>query len=197
MFAKDLKDVGRFFALWSYMRTHTTLRPSPGLLHLALETAIVSQSARQTLKILQEMYALKVFPTPQLAARLIRVGRDITAIHQMVHLFIQLEKKEVYDENRKTQQLLQTEIDEFELKTFQEKGVGLGRANKTPEQEVREEFFKKKDREAKEKYGGNRRAWLSLGEYLQSKQKGGQAYASKHDKPRPPLPDPGHSAAGP
>ncbi|PHJ21869.1 pentatricopeptide repeat domain-containing protein [Cystoisospora suis] len=189
MFAKDLKDVGRFFALWTYMRTHTSLRPSPGLLHMALETAIVSQSAKQTLKILQEMYSLKVYPTPQLTARLVRVGRDITAIHHMIGLFIQLEKKEVYDQNRKTQQLIQTEIDEYELKTFQEKGVtisGKGR-NATPEQEVRKEFFKKKGKLEKEKYGGNRRPWLPLGEYLQSKQKGGEAYALKHDKPRPPL----------
>ncbi|CBZ52035.1 putative PPR repeat-containing protein [Neospora caninum Liverpool] len=185
MFAKDLKDVGRFFALWDFMRRHTSLSPPPALLHLALSTAMDSQSASRTVKVLQEMYALKVFPTPQLTDRLARVGREITAIHEMIGLFVKLQKQDVFDRNRKEQQLLQTQIDEHELKVFAERGVPL-KGDRTPEQEVRKDFFDKQDKLKKAKYGGNRRPWMPLGDFLQSKQKGGEAYAKRHDRPRPP-----------
>ncbi|KFH04764.1 pentatricopeptide repeat domain-containing protein [Toxoplasma gondii VAND] len=185
MFARDLKDVGRFFALWDFMRRHTSLSPPPALLHLALSTAMDSQSASRTVKVLQEMYALKVFPTPHLTDRLARVGREITAIHEMIGLFVKLQKQDVFDKNRKEQQLLQTQIDEHELKVFAERGVPL-KGDATPEQEVRKEFFDKQDKLKKAKFGGNRRPWLPLGEFLQSKQKGGEAYAKRHDRPRPP-----------
>ncbi|PFH36480.1 pentatricopeptide repeat domain-containing protein [Besnoitia besnoiti] len=185
MFARDLKDVGRFFALWDFMRRHTSLSPPPDLLHLALSTAMDSQSASRTVKVLQEMYALKVFPTPQLTDRLARVGREITAIHEMIGLFVKLQKQDVFEKNRKEQQLLQTQIDEHELKVFANRGVTL-RADHTPEQEVRKEFFDKQDKAKKAKYGGNRRPWMPLGEFLQSKQKGGENFAKKHDRPRPP-----------
>ncbi|KEP65065.1 UNVERIFIED_CONTAM: pentatricopeptide repeat domain-containing protein [Hammondia hammondi] len=185
MFAIDLKDVGRFFALWDFMRRHTSLSPPPALLHLALSTAMDSQSASRTVKVLQEMYALKVFPTPHLTDRLARVGREITAIHEMIGLFVKLQKQDVFDKNRKEQQLLQTQIDEHELKVFAERGVPL-KGDVTPEQEVRQEFFDKQDKLKKAKFGGNRRPWLPLGEFLQSKQKGGEAYAKRHDRPRPP-----------
>ncbi|OLP82620.1 Pentatricopeptide repeat-containing protein [Symbiodinium microadriaticum] len=77
------------------------------------------------------------------------------------------------------QALLQTHMDERDTQRAAE---GLTVRSPTPEQEFRDRYFDKL-----KKQGVFRRPWLPFGEYLVSKQKGGEAYARRHDKPRPNL----------
>ena len=74
MFGDDLKDVGRFFLLWD---TPKDIALPDELYHLALEMALQSRSSQQTCAILEQMYAVSVFPTPHLAERLAKAGRHV------------------------------------------------------------------------------------------------------------------------
>eukprot|EP00747_Dinoflagellata_sp_TGD_P224441 gnl/TRDRNA2_/TRDRNA2_96870_c1_seq1.p1 gnl/TRDRNA2_/TRDRNA2_96870_c1~~gnl/TRDRNA2_/TRDRNA2_96870_c1_seq1.p1 ORF type:complete len:619 (-),score=115.05 gnl/TRDRNA2_/TRDRNA2_96870_c1_seq1:121-1707(-) len=179
MLARDSKDVGRFFALWDGLPQETS-RP-PDLYHLALEMALESRSARRTCTVLESMYEARVFPTPQLTERLAKAGRHVIQIHMLIGKFIDLNRQAKSDEARRETALIQTHIDERELELAAE-----GRTVRTPtsEQKVRDQHF-----ESLHKRGWFRKPWLPKGEYLATKQKGGEAYA-KHpgrDKPRPNL----------
>lgn len=182
MFAKDLRDPGRFFALWDFLKKENNplIDPtlSPSLLHLALSTAIDSQSATRTIAVLRDMYNNKVYPTPQLAARLAAVAREVVEVHEIINNFVRLQQHEVYERNRKEQMILQTKIDQHELGVYRQ-GRPNVRSNETEEQKVRKDMFKRKDEVQK--------PWLPLGEYLKNKQKGGEAYAQRHDRPTPNL----------
>ncbi|CEL94120.1 unnamed protein product [Vitrella brassicaformis CCMP3155] len=179
---KDLKDPGRFFALWDYMRENSKVVPNQAMLHLALDTAMTSRSAARTVKVLQEMYQLKVYPTAQLTDRLAKVGRKITEIHRMVALFIKLQKEDVWTKRKNETAVMLSKIDEHELRLFQE-GQHYSQLGPklSPEDEVRKKFFKSRER----LYG--KRKWLPLGEYIQAKQKGGEHYAERKDRPKPVL----------
>lgn len=188
MFAVDLKDPGRFFALWDFLskeenNNNTNPTCSRSLLLLALNTAIDSQSVHRTLSILREMYNHAVFPTPQLAARLAAVARDITEVHELMHLFVRLQQHRVYAQKQKDQMMLQTRIDEHELQVYRHHGKPNIRSNETEEQKARNKYFKIKDKYLKEK-------WLPLKDFIANKQKGGEAYALRHDRPTPNLIEP-------
>ena len=101
----DRKDVGRFFLLWDAVPEH--IEKSEQLYHLALEMALQSRSAQQTCVILEQMLVVSVFPSPQLAERLAKAGRNviqslgfrrggflgpIPRIHQLIGKFIALNK---------------------------------------------------------------------------------------------------------
>ncbi|XP_026190406.1 pentatricopeptide repeat-containing protein PFL1605w [Cyclospora cayetanensis] len=186
MFAKDLKDPGRFFALWDFLRKENSSDSSgsvsfPSLLRLALNTAMDSQSASRTIEVLRDMYSHKVYPTPQLAARLAAVGREVVEIHELVNNLLRLQQHEVYERSRKEQMILQTQLDQHDLEVSRHGKPNI-RSNETEEQKIRKEIFKKKDQQKKQ--------WLPLGDYIQSKQKGGEAYARRHDRPTPNLIEP-------
>mmetsp|Transcript_1412 Transcript_1412/g.2198 ORF Transcript_1412/g.2198 Transcript_1412/m.2198 type:complete len:94 (-) Transcript_1412:86-367(-) len=82
-------------------------------------------------------------------------------------------------EARRTTALLQTHMDEREAELA---AIGKSSKDPTPEQQARKRHF-----ESLKKRGFFKRPWLPFGEYLASKQKGGEAYAKRHDKPRPNL----------
>ena len=67
------RDIGRFFTLWN-----SVPKPLPEELYqVALDVALRSRSSQQTCAILEEMYTVPVFPSPQLTERLARAGRHI------------------------------------------------------------------------------------------------------------------------
>lgn len=178
MFMRQSKDLGRFFALWDFLRKESAMTLTPQMYHLALQAAIDANSSKRTVQVLQCMYNAKVYPTPQLAAALSRVAREVTEVHKQLTLLLQQQQHEVYERSRQRQQLLQTRIDEHQL-LVAAAGKPNVRSYETPEQEVRKQLFKRKDKEPK--------PWLPLHEFLQNKQKGGEVYAKKHDRPTPSL----------
>lgn len=173
MFGKS-KDVGRFFALWENVPHRT-----PELYHIALEMALDSRSAKRTCSVLEAMLTAQVFPTPQLTDRLAVTGRNIIQIHLLVARMIEMNKDLRASTARRDSALLQTRIDERELELA---NIGLTSRNPSPAQEARSEHF-----ESLRKRGFFRRPWLSKGEWIASKVRGGEAYSRRHDKPRPNL----------
>ncbi|KAF8819978.1 pentatricopeptide repeat domain-containing protein [Cardiosporidium cionae] len=182
MFYGEQKDVGRFFTVWKYMRQTIASSPSPAMLHLALEAAMESRSAALTVKIMKEMYEAKVYPTVALTERLVRVGQKITEIHELIGLFVKMEKEQVFEKTSKTQALLQAEMDEHELRLFSE-GKTLKTAE-TAEESVRKAFFGEKKSSAASERGKRRGKFPSWEDYKAAKQKGGEAYAQRHDRPK-------------
>eukprot|EP00921_Rhytidocystis_pertsovi_P009901 GHVQ01015867.1.p1 GENE.GHVQ01015867.1~~GHVQ01015867.1.p1 ORF type:complete len:1045 (-),score=131.46 GHVQ01015867.1:242-3211(-) len=181
MLGKNLKDSGRFFALWEFMKANTLITVSPRMMHLALDTAMTSRSASRVVKVLQEMYEAKVYPTPQLTDRLARVGRQVTEIHALVGMFIKMQKEDTFHECRKQQSMIQSKIDEHELRLFADGKTPKSAA--TPEQEVRKQYFKKQ----KQKQSGRIGKWVPREAYRQLKAKGGEVYALHHDKVKPTM----------
>mmetsp|Transcript_100185 Transcript_100185/g.323169 ORF Transcript_100185/g.323169 Transcript_100185/m.323169 type:complete len:917 (+) Transcript_100185:87-2837(+) len=177
MFGRGARDVGRFFALWEALPREP--QPPAELYHLALEVALETRSARRTCAVLEELLAAGVCPTPQLAERLGRAGRHVLQVHQLVARLLEMNRLEKAKEARRATALLESRMDEREAEL-----AVAGRTVRcpTPEQEARERHF-----EALRKRGHFRRPWLPLGEYRASKQKGGEAYAARHDRPRPNL----------
>lgn len=169
------RDIGRFFTLWN-----SVPKPLPEELYqVALDVALRSRSSQQTCAILEEMYTVPVFPSPQLTERLARAGRHIIQIHHQIGKFIALNRDVKVASAKRETALLQTHMDERDTQRAAE---GLTVRSPTPEQEFRDRYFDKL-----KKQGVFRRPWLPFGEYLVSKQKGGEAYARRHDKPRPNL----------
>eukprot|EP00928_Gymnodinium_smaydae_P030010 TRINITY_DN22431_c0_g1_i1.p1 TRINITY_DN22431_c0_g1~~TRINITY_DN22431_c0_g1_i1.p1 ORF type:complete len:932 (-),score=247.40 TRINITY_DN22431_c0_g1_i1:150-2945(-) len=178
MFGQDLRDPGRFFALWEAVPREPE-RPADELYHLALEVALTTGSAKKTCDVLEEFCAAKVFPTPQLADRLAKIGRHVTQIHLLVARLISANRESRVEVAKREAALIEANIQERELVLAE---VGLSVRDPTPEQEARDRHF-----QSLRKRGWFRRPWLPIGEYLASKQKGGEAYAKKHDRPRPNL----------
>jgi len=181
MLGRDLKDVGRFFSLWEVVPRNAAagMQPSEELYNLALEMALESRSAKRTVAVLEEFCEAQVYPTPRLAERLARAGRHVVQIHHLVGKILQANRQQKAVEVHREGALLQTHLDEREIELASE---GKTVRDATPEQEVRSQFFRQM-----EKRGAFRRPWLPYGEYLASKAKGGEAYAKRHDRPRPNL----------
>jgi len=181
----ELRDFGRYFAIWDLMLEKYT--PVPEMYHTALSMAIMSQSANKTCTILERMIDAHVFPTPELASRLAKVGRQVLEIHRLIGKFIDLHKDHTTESAKRTQALLQAHVDERNLLLAVE---GKRQLSPTPEQEVRKKYFQKlKDQ------GAFRRKWLPRYEYQQHKKKGGDLYSYKHDKPKPLAPlSPGYGS---
>ncbi|CAJ1340960.1 unnamed protein product [Effrenium voratum] len=177
MLSEDLKDVGRFFLLWSTIPKEPKLPDE--LYLLALEMALRSRSSQQTCAVLEEMYGAAVFPSPDLAERLAKAGRHVIQIHQLMGKFIALNRDLRVATAKRETALLQTHMDERDAYRAAE---GLTVRSPTPEQDFRDKHFTRLH-----KLGVFRRPWLPFGEYLVSKQKGGEAYAKRRDKPRPNL----------
>lgn len=177
MLGRDVKDVGRFFALWESLPRSP--KPDERLYHLALEMAMESRSSKTTIAVLEEMYEAEVFPTPDLTDKLAKVARHVLQVHELVGKLISLNKSVRVTEAKRETELLQTHIDERELILATQ---GLTSRSPTPAQEVRAKHF-----ESLHKRGFFRRPWLPIGEYKASKDKGGEVYAARHDKPRPNI----------
>jgi len=177
MLGRDMKDIGRFFALWDALPK--TPQPSADLYNLALEVALESRSSRRTCVVLEEMLEASVFPTPQLTERLAQVGRHVIQIHSLVAKLIAVNKSTRVASAKRENALLQTHVDERELELATQ---GLTVRSPSPAQEARAKYF-----DSLHKKGFFRRPWLPLGEYIASKRKGGEEYARKHDKPRPNI----------
>lgn len=177
MLGHELKDVGRFFALWEVLPRNP--QPPDDLYQLALEMALESRSARRTCAVLEEFHVARVFPSPQLTDRLAKAGRHVVQIHHMVGKLVALNRDLKADRARRETALLQTHMDERDLELAVE---GKTWKSPTPEQEERARFFDKM-----KKKGLFTRPWYPKAEYKQLRKKGGPAYARKHDKPRPNL----------
>jgi len=177
MLGRDLKDVGRFMTLWGAVPKDP--QPPDELYHLALDMALQSRSSRLTCAMLEEMYSVAVFPSPQLTERLAKAGRNVIQIHHLISKFITLNRDLKVSTSKRETALLQTHMDEREALLAAD---GMTVRDPTPEQEERDRHFKKLHEQ-----GAFKRPWLPFGEYLVSKQKGGEAYAKRHDKPRPNL----------
>lgn len=177
LLGRDMKDVGRFFALWEVLPKDPRLPDE--LYHLALEMAMETRSAKRTCAMLEEMYDARVFPTPQLADRLAKVGRHVIQIHELVGKFVALNRDEKLDSIQRDAALLQTRMDEREVELA---AIGQTVDMPTPEQEARKKHF-----DYLRRRGWFKRPWLPFGDYVASKQKGGEAYAKRHDRPRPNL----------
>ncbi|SOV79410.1 pentatricopeptide repeat protein, putative [Plasmodium sp. gorilla clade G3] len=180
-----MKDYGKVLCLYDYMINNTQNKPNEKILNLILNCAILTKSSKNTLFILRQMFTYKIYPSPQMIKKLYHVGRYITEIQLLINSMISQQKKDIYEVNLKDNQLIQLNIDEYELNLFKE---GKTFKSKTPLDEVREQFFKRKQRIEKEKrMSKNKKSsdWLPYGQYLQSKKKGGEMYAKRVDKPRP------------
>ncbi|CDJ44452.1 Pentatricopeptide repeat-containing protein PFL1605w, related [Eimeria tenella] len=193
MFGLDLKDPGRYFALWDFLKKESSLSnssnsnssssrrercltESPSLLRLSLEVSLLSQSRERTIEVLREMYIHRVYPTPQLASQLAAAARQVTEVHLLLRNLLLLQQHEEYSKQQRRQQLLQTRIDEHELEVYRQ-GRPSVRSNETEQQQIRRRFFEKMDRKPK--------PWLPLSEFIKKKQKGGEEYAKRHDRPSP------------
>ncbi|KYN98133.1 putative pentatricopeptide repeat protein [Plasmodium gaboni] len=180
-----LKDYSKVLCLYDYMINNTENKPNEKILNLILNCAIQTKSSKNTLFILRQMFTYKIYPSPQMVKKLYHVGRYITEIQILINSMISQQKKDVYEVNLKDNQLIQLNIDEYELNLFKE---GKTFKTKTPLDQVREQFFKRKQRIEKEKrMSKNKKSsdWLPYGQYLQSKKKGGEMYARRVDRPRP------------
>merc|ERR1712151_1439531 len=104
-------------------------------------------------------------------------GRNVIQIHHLVGKFVALNKSMKVAEAKRETALLQTRIDEREIELA---ASGADVRTPTPEQEVRDKHF-----DALRKRGYFRRPWMPLGERRAQRQKGGEAYAQRHDRPRP------------
>ncbi|CAG9472405.1 unnamed protein product [Plasmodium vivax] len=180
-----MKDYGRVLCLYDYMVNQTEVRADEKTLNLILRAAIKTKSSKNTLHILRQMYAANVYPTAKTIKELFHVGRHITEIQLLINSLIKKQKRETYEENAKESQLIQLNVDEYELKLFRE-----GKTLKTKSQLdlVREQFFRRKERVEKDKRmskGKKSSDWLPYGQYLQRKRRGGDAYARRVDRPRP------------
>ncbi|KAK1939545.1 pentatricopeptide repeat domain containing protein [Babesia divergens] len=108
-----LRDPGRFFTIWDNVRT--LLNPDAKLFHMALDMSICSNSAKRTISIMEEMYTSKVFPTPELTARLYKKARRVPQIHTVISKMINLEKRLTCDRSKKEPATLQSYIEEYKL----------------------------------------------------------------------------------
>ncbi|KJP88732.1 hypothetical protein AK88_01613 [Plasmodium fragile] len=180
-----MEDYGRVLCLYDYMVNQTGVKANEKTLNLVLRAAIKTKSSKSTLYVLRQMYIAKVYPTAKTIKELYHVGRHITDIQILINNMIKQQKKEIYEENVKESQLIQLNIGEYELNLFRE-----GKTFKTKSQldQVREQFFRRKERVEKEKRmskGKKSSDWLPYGQYLQRKRKGGEAYAQRVDRPKP------------
>lgn len=177
MLGCELKDVGRFFALWDVIPK--TPKPADKLYHLALEMAMESRSAKKTVEIMEELYAAEVMPTPQLTERLAKTARHVAQIHLLVGKFLALNKTLKLQAIKRETARLQSRMDERDTLLAVE---GKRSHDPTPEQEARKKNF-----EMLKKRGMLQRPWLPKGLQILNKQKGGEAFALRHDRPRPNL----------
>ncbi|EUD66047.1 hypothetical protein C922_03517 [Plasmodium inui San Antonio 1] len=180
-----MEDYGRVLCLYDYMVNQTGVKADEKTLNLVLRAAIKTKSSKSTLYVLRQMYTAKVYPTAKTIKELFHVGRHITDIQILINNMISQQKREIYEENVKESQLIQLNIDEYELNLFRE-----GKTFRTKSQldQVREQFFRRKERVEKEKRmskGKKSSDWLPYGQYLQRKRKGGEAYAQRVDRPKP------------
>merc|ERR1712224_219982 len=114
MLGREQREICRFFALWEILPRDP--KPSEELYHLALEMALESRSARQTIKILEEMLEARVFPSPQLAEKLAIAGRTTIQIHHIVGKFVNLNRKLREKDARRNTDLILTHVDERNLR---------------------------------------------------------------------------------
>ncbi|ETW35321.1 hypothetical protein C923_04063 [Plasmodium falciparum UGT5.1] len=180
-----MKDYGKVLCLYDYMINNTQNKPNEKILNLILNSAIQTKSSKNTLFILRQMFTYKIYPSPKMVKKLYHVGRYITEIQLLINSMIRQQTKDIYEVNLKENQLIRLNIDEYELNLFKE---GKTFKSKTPLDEAREQFFKRKQRMEKEKrMSKNKKSsdWLPYGQYLQSKKKGGEIYAKRVDRPRP------------
>ncbi|VTZ71178.1 pentatricopeptide repeat domain-containing protein, putative [Plasmodium chabaudi chabaudi] len=179
------KDYGKVICLYNYMVNNTNIKIDEHTFDLVLNSAIKTKSSKNTLFILRHMFTSKIYPTPKTIKKLFHVARHITDIQLIINSMIHQQKKDIYEENVKENQLIQLNIDEYELNLFKD-----GKTFKTKSEidKVRDQFFKRKERiEKDKKMSKNQKSsdWLPYGQYLQSKKKGGETYAKKVDRPRP------------
>ncbi|SBS88716.1 pentatricopeptide repeat domain-containing protein, putative [Plasmodium ovale] len=181
----EQKNYGKVICLYNYMVNNTTIKANDYTFNLVLSSAIKTKSSKNTLFVLRHMYAAKVYPTPKMIKKLFHVARHITDIQLLINSMIHQQKRCLFEENLKENQLIQLNIDEYELNLFKE-----GKTFKTKSEldKVREQFFKRKQAIEKEKRmskGKKSSDWLPYGQYLQNRKKGGQAYAKRVDRPKP------------
>ncbi|GFE55681.1 pentatricopeptide repeat domain-containing, putative [Babesia ovis] len=115
IFAERMQDPGRFFALWN--RVRMKIAPNQELLNMALNMALVSNSSKRTLEILEQMYTAKVYPSSDLIRKLHQKGKNVTQIHIMINKMLSLQKSETYESKKKESQMLQTFINEHKLRS--------------------------------------------------------------------------------
>ncbi|CDR95373.1 pentatricopeptide repeat domain containing protein, putative [Babesia bigemina] len=113
IFGEKLRDPCRFFAVWQTVRDN--IKPGREFLNVALDMAMLSNSAKRTLYILEHMYESKTHPLPELAATLHIKGRNIPQIHIMINRLFCLQKSLSYDKKQKDHQMMQTFLDENRL----------------------------------------------------------------------------------
>ncbi|SBT73050.1 pentatricopeptide repeat domain-containing protein, putative [Plasmodium ovale] len=181
----EQKDYGKVICLYNYMANNTTIKANAYTFNIVLSSAIKTKSSKNTLFVLRHMYAAKVYPTPKMVKKLFHVARHITDIQLLINSMIHQQKKCLYEENLKEHQLIQLNIDEYELNLFKE---GKTFKTKSDLDKVREQFFRRKQAIEKEKRmskGKKSSDWLPYGQYLQNRKKGGQAYANRVDRPKP------------
>jgi len=147
--------------------------------NMALEMAISSKSSNRTCKVLNEMLELngQVFPSPQIADRLAKVGRHVLEIHRLVQKFIDMNKLVTYNKVKKRQELLDAELQEYKLRCAKD---GLKDGQTTAYLKARDKNFR-----TLKKQGAFKRPFLPIGEYHKHKKKGGDYYSRRVDKPKP------------
>ncbi|GAW83709.1 hypothetical protein, conserved [Plasmodium gonderi] len=181
----QLHDYGKVLCLYDHMINHTDIKADEYTFNLVLSAAIKTKSSKNTLFVLRHMYSAKIYPTQKAIKELFHVGRHITEIQVLINSMINQQKKVIYEENLKDNQLIQLNIDEYELNLFKE---GKTFKTKSTLDQVRNQFFNRKQRIEKEKrMSKNKKSsdWLPYGQYLQHKRKGGESYAKRVDRPKP------------
>ena len=174
LLGKDLKDAGRFFALWDSNSLRTR-----DILHTALDLAISSRSANRTVQVLDTMATAKVFPTPSQTENLAQAGKKIPQVHAAVARLVVAQRTETERVVLRRSALQELDVKEHEARLALE---GKTPRTPTPEQEVRRKYF-----DNLKKQDGHSRPWLPLGQYHQLTKRGGELYAKRHDRRQPNL----------
>ncbi|ORM42332.1 Pentatricopeptide repeat-containing protein [Babesia sp. Xinjiang] len=112
--AERLQDPGRFFALWS--RARSTIIPDRDLLNMALKMAMISNSSKRTVDILEQMYTYKVYPSSELMHMLYSRGKHVSQVHVMINKLTDLHKSQTYERKKNESQMTQTFIEENRLR---------------------------------------------------------------------------------
>eukprot|EP00371_Babesia_bovis_P000165 XP_001608812.1 pentatricopeptide repeat domain containing protein [Babesia bovis T2Bo] len=115
VFAERMQDPGRFFALWNSVRGSIT--PNNRMLNMALGMALLSNSSKRTLEVLEQMYTAKVYPSPDLMRKLYAKGKNVTQIHLMINKMVALNKAQVFEKKEKESRILQTFVKEHRLRS--------------------------------------------------------------------------------
>lgn len=152
------------------------------LFNVALEMAITSKSTRGVLQVLNCMLEGNptVYPTARMTQRLAVVARQIIEVHELVQKFVEVNKMETAKAVDRRKALLTAQVEEHKLRRAR---IGKHQDSKTIWQSALKGMRNMAlQRHGKKKMG---QSFLPVETIKLLKDKGGDMYAAKKDRPAP------------